>query len=314
MSAETTTLIQLRYFLAACRVGSLTQAALDLQVAQPTLSEQVRKLEKSLGVTLFLRSTQGLVLTEAGKQLRPHAERVLEEMQEAVASVSDIKALRSGHLSFGMFNSAQYVLRGLIPAFRARYPQITLRLVGSNSADVADAVRDGRLEAGVVALPIDDRGLRLSDVLWSCEAAYFHADPTALKQPVSIQDMLSRPLILAEAGWSRTDPSRRQLNELAQRQGLTLSPDIEVETTAAGLEAATSGCAGVVASMPVAEALGYTSRLGWTSIDPPLIETFAIVTRDPGHLSPATRVMIDLVKQHMRMLHQERSALSPTRG
>lgn len=302
------TLIQLKYFLTACRCGSLTNAAEELKVAQPTLSEQMRKLEKTLGVSLFLRSTQGLILTEAGEKFRPHAQRVLDEVREAETSVSDIKELKGGTLSFGMFNSAQYVLRGLIPAFRAQYPGVSLRLIGSNSAEVADAVREGRLEAGVVALPIDDRGLKLSDVLWSCEAAYFHVDPTVLDHPLTIEDLVSRPLILPEAGWSNNDPSRRQLNERAQQQGLSLTPDIEVETTAAGLEAATSGCAGMVASMPVAEALGYTKRLHWASLDPPIIETFAIIVRDPIHLSPATQVMIDLVKQHMRMLHNERPA------
>ena len=63
--------------------------------------------------------------------------------------------------------------------------------------------------------------------------------------------------------------------------------------------------AGAVASVPVAEALGYTKKLTWVSLDPPLIETFAVITRDTSSLSPAIEAMIELVNKHMRMLHRE---------
>ena len=59
-----------------------------------------------------------------------------------------------------------------------------------------------------------------------------------------------------------------------------------------------------MASVPVAEALGYTKKLTWVSLDPPLIETFAVITRDTSSLSPAI-AMIELVNKHMRMLHRE---------
>ncbi|HET6755480.1 MAG TPA: LysR family transcriptional regulator substrate-binding protein [Jiangellaceae bacterium] len=112
----------------------------------------------------------------------------------------------AGTVSFGMFNSGPFVLSGLIPAFRTLYPKITVRVVGANSAQVADAVRSGRLEAGVVALPIDARGLTIGEMLWSCEAAYFHIAPAATAAPVSIQDLTKRPLVLPYASWADTDP------------------------------------------------------------------------------------------------------------
>jgi len=55
----------------------------------------------------------------------------------------------------------------------------------------------------------------------------------------------------------------------------------------------------------VAEALGYTKQLTWVSLEPPLIETFALITRDATNLSPGTQAMIELVEQHMRTLHRE---------
>jgi LysR family transcriptional regulator, cyn operon transcriptional activator len=302
--ASALTLTQLHYFLAAVTAGSLTRAADELSIAQPTLSEQIRKLERTLGVALFTRGPQGLTLTEAGRRFLPHAQTVIRDVDAAAASTAGIRDLEVGSVEFGMFNSGQYVLSGLIPAFRSSYPNITVRMIGANSAQVADDVRSGRLEAGVVALPIDARGLNIGDVLWSCEAAYFHADPAATRVPVSIDALLERPLVLPESGFAHTDPTRRQLSERAQQLGLELVPDIEVETGAAALAIAASGVAGAVASVPVAEALGYTEQLASASLDPPLIETFALIARDATNLSPGTRAMIGLVEEHMRMLHR----------
>ena len=122
---------------------------------------------------------------------------------------------------------------------------------------------------------------------------------------MSIEDLARRPLVLPDSSWSDVDPMRRQLSERAQALGYPLIPDIEVETGVAALSIAASGVAGAVASLPVAEALGYTKKLTWASLDPPLIETFAVITRDPTNLSPATEAMIELTSQHMRMLHQQ---------
>jgi DNA-binding transcriptional LysR family regulator len=299
------TIAQINYFLAAEAAGSLTQAAEDLGVAQPTLSEQIRKLEQHLGVPVFIRARAGLTLTEAGQRFLPHARRVAADYAEATASVAGIRDREAGSVTFGLFNSAPYVLAGVVPAFRARYPKITVRMIGSNSAQIADAVRSGRLEAGLVALPIDARGLAIGDVLWSCEAAYFHLDSTATAAPATIADIVRRPLVLPDASFADSDPTRQQLSARAQRQGVPLVPEIEVETGAAALSVAASGVAGAVASVPVAEALGYTKKLTWVSLDPPLVETFAVITRDPGNLSPGTEAMIELVNQHMRMLHHE---------
>src|SRR3954449_5228464 len=131
-------------------------------MAQPSLSEQVRRLEAELGVPLFMRAGRGIELTEAGRLLIPHAERVLAEAQEAIESVREVRDLTGGTVTFGFFSGAHLsLLGGLVPEFRGRYPLVRVRAVGQNSAEVADAVRDGTLEAGLVILPVEDRGLEV---------------------------------------------------------------------------------------------------------------------------------------------------------
>ena len=102
------TLQQLQYFLAAIEHGSFSAAAGTLHMAQPSLSEQVRRLEAELGVELFTRVGRGLVLTEAGRTLRPHAEDVLAEAEEARDSVMEVREVRGGTVSLGMFGDAPY--------------------------------------------------------------------------------------------------------------------------------------------------------------------------------------------------------------
>ena len=196
------TLQQLRYFLAAADHGSFSAAAEALLMAQPSLSEQIRRLEAELGVPLFTRAGRRLVLTEAGRMLRPDAERTLAAAEHAVESVREVRTLTGGTVSFGTFGSAHhYLLGGLVQDFRQRHPDVRVRVVGQNSVEVADAVRDGRLEAGLIALPIDDHGLEVRPSIRE-ENHYVSAEPAAHgRRRRRSRSSPPPPLILYDARW-----------------------------------------------------------------------------------------------------------------
>ena len=99
------TLQQLRYFLAAADHGSFSAAAESLLMAQPSLSDQIRRLEAELGVQLFTRAGRRLALTEAGRMLRPEAEHTLAAAEQAAESVREVRDLTGGTASFGTFGS-----------------------------------------------------------------------------------------------------------------------------------------------------------------------------------------------------------------
>src|SRR4051794_17459423 len=112
------TLQQLSYFLAAAEHGSFSAAANALLLAQPSLSDQIRRLEAELGVSLFVRAGRGVELTEAGRLFQPHAERTLAEAQSASESVRAIRELSGGTVAFGFFGGAHHsVLTELIQDF-----------------------------------------------------------------------------------------------------------------------------------------------------------------------------------------------------
>lgn len=306
------TLQQLTYFLAAAENGSFSAAAETLLIAQPSLSEQIRRLEAELGVPLFTRIGRGVELTEAGRLLRPHAERTLAEAQEAADSVREVRDMTGGVVAFGTFGSAHhYLLVGLVEDFRSRHPGVRVRVVGQNSAEVADAVREGQLEAGLVVLPIEDRGLEVRPVLDE-ELVYLSADPERVRVPITIEALARAPLILFDARWAAVDPTRRLLRERAQRAGVALEPQIEVEYMTAALEMAARGLGDTVGTSSVLTSRGYGRRLGVASFDPPLFETFAFIARRGAHLSPATRAFIALAERRVqalgRRLEAERAA------
>lgn len=296
------TLQQLRYFLAAAEHGSFSAAAGALLMAQPSLSDQIRRLESELGVALFARAGRRLALTEAGRMLLPHAERTLAAAEEAVESVKEVRTLTGGTATFGTFGSAHhYLLGGLVQDFRRRHPDVRVRIVGQNSAEVADAIREGSLEAGLIALPIDDRGLEVRPSIRE-ENHYVSASPQRLAGPKSIEEIAAAPLILYDARWGHVDPMRRQLNERAQRAGVRIEPEIEVEYMTAALDLASRRLGDTIAAPSVLVTRGFSRSLSSVSLDPPLYDTYAFVTRRNAHLSPATRALLELAERRLEAM------------
>ncbi|HET8755978.1 MAG TPA: LysR family transcriptional regulator [Solirubrobacteraceae bacterium] len=297
------TLQQLTYFLAAAEHGSFSAAAQALFMAQPSLSEQIRRLEAELGVALFARGGRGLELTEAGRLFLPHAERTVADAHQAAESVREVRDITGGTVTFGTFSSAHhYLLVSLIEDFRARHPNVRVRAIGQNSAEVADEIRDGHVEAGLVALPIDDRGLDVRPAMRE-EVLYVSADPERLRTPMTVERLASAPLILYDARWGADDPMRRQLRERAQSAGVKIEPQIEVEYITAALELATRRLGDTLSSRQMLRSRGYT-RLDGVSFDPPLYHNFAFITRRSAHLSPAVREFMRLAEKRVEALQR----------
>ena len=294
------TLQQLTYFLAAAEHGSFTAAADVLHLARPSVSEQIAHLEAELGVALFVRTGRRLELTDAGRLLRPEAERTLAAAGEAADVVQRARTLTGGTASLGTFSTAHHLLLpALIEDFIRRHPQVAVRVVGENSVQLADAVRAGRLEAGLVALPIDDEGLEVGAAVAAFEVVYASSDPGRLAGAMTIERLAEAALVLPEARWGDEDPTRRQLAERAQRAGVTIRPRIEVQHANAALELAARGVADTLITRALLDTLRYGGRLSAPPLDPPMHEAFAFIRRRNARLSPATRALMTLAEQHL---------------
>lgn len=308
------TLQQLAYFLAAIDHGSFSAAAESLHMAQPSLSEQVRRLEDELGVALFARVGRGLVPTAAGETLRPHAERVLAEVEAARDAVADVRELRGGVATFGTFGHSRYYLGvSVVRDFHREHPDVRIRLVGQNSSEVVEAIQAGELEAGVVVLPIDDRGLEIRPAIRD-DVLFCSADPARLRSAMTMERLVRAPLITYDVTFGAQDPTRRQLVEAAQRAGVTLEPAIDVEDAEVALALAADGLGDTYASRGTlhAQGRGLSRRLGWVPFAEPMYDDFAFVWRRGARLSPATRAFVAAVEGRFAAL-QERLDQVPRR-
>jgi DNA-binding transcriptional LysR family regulator len=296
------TLQQLIYFRTAAELGSFNAAARCLHCTQPAVSEQVRRLERELGVSLFTRVGRGLTLTGAGRVFLGHAERVTGAADDALASVGRRNEWREGVTTVGTFrNAAYYDLAELAARFRAVNPGTRLRLPGQNSADVATAVRGGELEAGVVVLPIDDGMLEVRP-LFQDEVLLVSADRTRTRAAMSLERLPEAPLILYDTSHGFDDPTRRQLAARAQAAGVVIEPKIEVEHVETALQLVSRGLGDTIAARAVTRAAHVPGNIAGVAFDEPIHDSFALVTRRGAKVSPGTLSFIDLVHDWAQMV------------
>lgn len=299
------TLSQLRIFALAARYGSFTAAARALQMSQPTVSETIRRIEQTYKTRLFVRGARRLTLTPEGEELRPLAEQAVATADAADQVLTAVHGLRGGVASFGLLRNAKhYAMADLLTSFHDHYPDVRIRVIGINSADVGDLVRSGELEAGLIVLPIDSEDLVVTPLLRD-EVLYATASNRRDGSPVTIEELAADDLILydAHAGWR--DPTRRQVAERALVKGLTLSARIEVEQVDTALELVAAGAGNTFVSRAVAESGITPSGVRFAPFHEPLYDTIALIRRNSGVLSPATRELVRLARE---MLSKARKA------
>jgi len=275
----------------------LTAAAAELGYAQPSVSEQVRLLEKSLNTQLFQRVGRGVVPTEAGHQLRPYAESALAAVNDARSAVASVRELVSGTIRFGVFGTARiYLGAHIVMDVLKEHPQVRVELIGQNSTAVQEDLRRGRMEAAVISVPAVGTGLTILP-LFRDQLVYVSVDPSRCRRPLDGAHLARAPLVLSEASWGNQDSIRSQLARVVQTAGGTLQTRVEVEDIETALEIAASGAADTIAALGVLHRLGdrMPPQLGWVPLRPRLYDTFAIAHREGAVLSPATRLMVDLV-------------------
>jgi LysR family hydrogen peroxide-inducible transcriptional activator len=145
---------QLRYFCAVAETGSFTRAAEREQVAQPSLSQQIMKLEVELGVRLFDRLGRAVRLTDMGQVFLPRARAILSEMRAAKEEVAEKQSTVSGPVCIGVIPTiAPYFLPSRIALFSRQYPEASITVVEDVTVHLMDQLRAGLIDLAIIALP-----------------------------------------------------------------------------------------------------------------------------------------------------------------
>src|SRR6266446_10196264 len=143
---------QLRYFVAVADEGSFSRAAAKVRVAQPSLSQQIRKLEAEIGQPLFDRLPRSVVLTEAGRCLLEYARQILASIGDARRCVDELKGKIAGDVAVGAIPTiAPYVLPELVITFQKHYPDVTLHIVEDVTEGITRRIEAGELDVALAS-------------------------------------------------------------------------------------------------------------------------------------------------------------------
>ena len=146
---------QLKYVCAIADTGSFSRAAERCHVAQPSLSQQVLKLEEDLGAKLFDRLGRSVRLTEAGREFLPHARSILHQMEAARSGVEDKRTDVRGSVSVGVIPTiAPYLMPQCVAAFSKKYADAKLRIVEETTPVLVESLRNLAIDLAILSLPL----------------------------------------------------------------------------------------------------------------------------------------------------------------
>jgi LysR family transcriptional regulator, hydrogen peroxide-inducible genes activator len=153
---------QLRYFVAVAEEKSFSRAAERMHVAQPSLSQQIQKLEAETGHPLFDRLPRGATLTEAGHGLLPYARRILREVAEAQSYLAEMDDEPAGQVEFGIIPTiAPYVAERLLRSVAARHPRLRVQAVEDTTQNLLRLVESGAIHCGIISTCRRQPGLQI---------------------------------------------------------------------------------------------------------------------------------------------------------
>ena len=299
------------YFIAIVEFGSLTKAAQQLYVSQPSLSQYLKRLETSLGVELFDHSTSPLRLTYAGEKYYQYVKEVRQLDENAQREFRDIHNLTSGRLHLGVaFWRSACLLPDIFPTFHAEYPNIQLKLTEARSAELETALMNDKLDLAVLNLPHSLQYEKLTSEILCKErillaAPTQHPDVQAILQdcrllgghPVAPLELLHNiPLITTKTGQNLTHEVKYTLGKHQ------IEPDVLLETgnltTAINLTARGMGCAFVPEEG--AKVCQHPGKVTYFAVDTPdLVWDLGVVYRRGTYLPHLVRLFIDSMKQQL---------------
>ncbi|WP_367084144.1 transcriptional regulator CynR [Pseudomonas sp. HOU2] len=225
----------LRYLLAVADHGGFTRAAEALHVSQPTLSQQIRQLEESLGVNLFDRTSRTVRATDAGEAYIECARRVLLELEAGKRALHDVKDLSRGSLRLAMTPTFMaYLVGPLVRDFTARYPGIHLQIFELSMDDIEAGLADDSLDVAIAFTPV-----RNPDI--ECIPAFTETLGIMVgrEHPLYESTSVLKASDLAHLDFALLAPdfiTRLSIDEYFRQQGITPQVRIEVNSVSTLLE------------------------------------------------------------------------------
>jgi DNA-binding transcriptional LysR family regulator len=294
------TLRQLEIFVTIVETGSFTRAAEKLHVAQPSISQQIQQLEDELGERLMFRMrNRKMFLTEAGKVVKKHADHILRQSDFLRMEVASLTQDPAGELYIGIGgHQLTSMVAPVLSSFHNKFPRVRVDITNATTPQIADLLKNNRLDLGIVTLPISDKDLR-TQVLFSEEMVVVvrKSDTLAQKRQIGAAEIGRLTLVL----YDQNTRTRARLDEFFRREGISPTVALELSSVEAMEMMVEAGFGATIIPASAVKALPYRDTLRSLRIrGKPL-------TRDVGIAMTSFSRLPKLIDELLRLI-QERFA------
>ena len=284
----------LDWFLRIAETGSLSRAALELDVSQSMLSRGVHDLERELGQRLFHRTGRGMYPTEFGKSMLPLARRATLEVSRFNSEAKALRGKLSGTVAIGLPGSvAARIVAPLVKESRERFPELSLRFVEGLSGGIEERLAARRIDIGLVFLPAS----RVSRAMVPLASSNLYlvgprGDALTARRAVPLAQAATAPVMLP----GRPHSVRTMVEDVCAERGLALTLLCEIESLLAIKETVAAGCGYTIAGFDSVAGDVASGRLQAAPIkDPPISRLLVLTTGPKNSLTTAARAVTALV-------------------
>lgn len=297
-------LSQIKSFVAVAKCGKFSQAAVELDLTQPTVSHAIATLENDLGVQLLFRGNKRVNLTPVGESVLAHCDRILQSVEDIEQEANRYKSLDGGRVRISAFRGAASQLLPRIKAyFKAKYPQIDIKITEEKDCpQVEQMVCEGKADIGFTILPTvkeletievlrDDYIVLLPPLLPSDGNSVQSMDGLPSSNKISWTQLLALPII----SYPNQNSCFRQIKHYFEAQGHQFQPSEQVREsdTIINLVAAGSGAA----ILPQLSVFHIPEGVRVYQLPKPLQRIVVLATPKDADLPHAVWAFIDFLKQ-----------------
>ena len=219
-----------RVFYNVAKYGSLTQAAENMCISQPAVSQALKQLEKSLGGKLFLRTAKGVKLTPEGEGLFSYVKEGYETIETGEEKFRQLLDIDSGEIRIGASDmTLQFYLLPFLEEFHEKYPKIKVSVANAPTPETLIQLKQGRIDFAIVSMPFEERDDKLILPVRKIETVFVAGNDFGhLKDKVnSISEISNLPLICIEKNTS----TRKAIDNFLHAQSVSMEPEFELATS-----------------------------------------------------------------------------------
>lgn len=289
------TLHQLRVFRAVADKLSFSAAAHELRLSQPSVSYQVKELERAVGMDLLDRLGKRVELTQAGRQLLGYVRRILNTIDEASIVLEELRGLERGTLKVGASTTVGiYVIPSQLGAFKKQHPALAISLEIGNRGAVQERVLANELDLAVVGPPLKHPDLAVIPWLFDELVVIAPEDhPLAHRRGLTLKDLKDEPMLMREPG----SGTRWAVEKQARKAGVNLQVAMELGSNGAIKHAVESGLGLAILSRHAIELERTAATLAELDVEGfPIRRQWHIVHLKRNRLAPPVAAFIEFLK------------------